>query len=84
MTRNQLVEFQNEEEELSRTFVMQANPEVTTAKFLLFSKTKKLLGWHRAYCQPQVGSTVLLQIKTGSFGEPPAPSALDLTLELDQ
>ena len=34
--------------------------------------------------QPQAGSTVLLQIQTGSFGDPPTPSASDLTLALDQ
>ncbi len=33
---------------------------------------------------PQAGSTVLLQIQTGSFGEPPTPSASDLTVALDQ
>jgi hypothetical protein len=38
-------------------------------------------GVHR---QAQAGSMVSLQIQTGSFGEPPTPSASDLTLELDQ
>jgi hypothetical protein len=37
-----------------------------------------------AHRQPQTGSTVLIQIQTGSFGEPPTPSASDLTLALDQ
>ena len=42
------------------------------------------LGERGAHRQPQAGSTVLLQIQTGSFGEPPTPSASDLTLALDQ
>ena len=42
------------------------------------------LGERGAHRQPQAGSTVLLQIQTGSFGEPPTPSASDLTVALDQ
>ena len=42
------------------------------------------LGERGAHRQPQAGSTVLLQIQTGSFGEPPTPSASDPTLALDQ
>jgi hypothetical protein len=42
------------------------------------------LGERGAHRQPQAGSTVLLQIQTGTFGEPPTPSASDLTLALDQ
>ncbi len=38
-------------------------------------------GVHR---QPQAGSTLLLQIQTGTFGDPPIPSASNLTLALDQ
>jgi hypothetical protein len=38
-------------------------------------------GVHR---QAQAGSMVLLQIQTGSFGDPPTPSASDLSLALDQ
>jgi hypothetical protein len=42
------------------------------------------LGERAAHRQPQAGSTVLLQIQTGSFGDPPTPSASDLTVGLDQ
>ena len=42
------------------------------------------LGERGVHRQPQAGSTVLLQIQTGSFGEPPTPSASDPTLALDQ
>ena len=42
------------------------------------------LGERAAHRQPKAGSTVLLQIQTGSFGDPPTPSASDLTLALDQ
>jgi hypothetical protein len=44
------------------------------------------LGERGAHRQPQAGSTVfkLLQIQTGSFGDPPTPSASDLTVGLDQ
>ncbi len=38
-------------------------------------------GEHR---QQQADSKVLLQIQTGSLGNPPTPSASDLTLELDR
>ena len=41
------------------------------------------LGGRGAHRQPQVSSTVLLQIQTGSFGEPPTPSSSDLTVALD-
>jgi hypothetical protein len=42
------------------------------------------LGTRGVHRQAQAGSMVSLQIQTGSFGEPPTPSASDLTLELDQ
>ena len=49
-----------------------------------FSDRKGGLGGRSALRQPQAGSTVLLQIQRASYGEPPTPSASDLTLELDQ
>ena len=42
------------------------------------------LGERGAHLQPQAGSTVLLQIQTGSFGKPPTPSSSDLTVALDR
>ena len=42
------------------------------------------LGERGAHRQQQAGSTVLLQIQTGSFGDPPTPSASDLTVGIDQ
>jgi hypothetical protein len=50
---------------------------------LLFSGRTCGLGGRSAHRQPQADSTVLLQIQTGSLGNPPTPSASDLTLELD-
>jgi hypothetical protein len=50
----------------------------------LFSGRTFGLGARGAHRQAQAGSTVLLQIQTGSFGDPPTPSALDLSLASDQ
>ncbi len=66
-----------------------AIPEETRAKnsscfIFYFSGRTFGLGARGAHRQAQAGSMVLLQIQTGSFGEPPTPSASDLTLELDQ
>ena len=52
-------------------------------KFLFSGRTSGL-GGRSAHRQPQADSTVLLQIQTGSLGNPPTPSASDLTLELDR
>ena len=52
--------------------------------YFYFSGRTFGLGARGAHRQAQAGSMVLLQIQTGSFGEPPTPSASDLTLELDQ
>ncbi len=52
--------------------------------FYFFSGRTFGLGARGAQREAQAGSMVLLQIRTGSFGEPPTPSASDLTLELDQ
>jgi hypothetical protein len=38
------------------------------------------LGARGVHRQAQAGSMVLLQIQTGSFGDPPTPSASDLSL----
>ena len=66
-----------------------ADPEGTRAKIKIcfcfyFSGRTFGLGERGAHRQPQAGSTVLLQIQTGSFGEPPTPIASDPTLALDQ
>jgi hypothetical protein len=50
----------------------------------IFSVRTFGLGARGVHRQPQAGSTVLLPIQTGSFGDPPTPSASDLTLALDQ
>jgi len=51
---------------------------------VIFSGRTFGLGTRGVHRQAQAGSMVSLQIQTGSFGEPPTPSASDLTLELDQ
>ena len=48
------------------------------------NRTFGLAGERGAHLQPQAGSTVLLQIQTGSFGKPPTPSSSDLTGALDR
>ncbi len=56
----------------------------TASDNYIFSGRTFGLGERGAHRLPQTGSTVLLQIQTGSFGEPPTPSASDLTVALDQ
>ena len=76
-----MIEFQNE---VSCDLAILAIPEVTRANlYFNFSGRTGGLGGRDTH-QPQVCSTVLLQIQTGSFGKPPTPSASDLSWGLDQ
>jgi hypothetical protein len=88
---NPLVEFQNEESR--NPAVMRSSnlaiPEKTPARFWLFSiiifRVEKAgsAGAAHIACRRQIRRW-LLQIQRVSNGEPPTPSASDLTLELDQ
>ena len=91
---NPLVEFEKEEKQLSKSTALLighavAVREETRGKnkncfcFYFLARTFGL-GERGAHRQPQAGSTVLLQIQTGSFGEPPTPSSSDLTVALDR
>jgi hypothetical protein len=88
---NSLVEFQNEESrnpEVMRFTKFSYSRKDSRQSFVVFdynfSGRKDGLGERGAHRQPQAGSTVLLQIQTGSFGDPPTSSASDLTVGLDQ
>ena len=60
--------------------------EIQNAKKIIFKKRNGHadFGERGAHRQPHAGWTVLLLIQTEPFGEPPKPSASDLTLALDQ
>jgi hypothetical protein len=89
MKRNSLVEIQNVVvEKLSRNLLIIQTlfENRLPPNFLFFSIIIFRLNWRarRAQRTPPAagGLTVLLQIQTGSLGNPPTPSASDLTLEL--
>jgi hypothetical protein len=91
MVRNSLVEIQNVVvEQLSRNLLIMQTlfenrlpPNFLFFSIIIFPVRTGGLGWRSEQRQPQADSTVLLQIQTGSLGNPPTPSASDLTLELD-
>jgi hypothetical protein len=84
-----MIEFQNEVSRNPAAVVRLSNPSYSRSNsreiYILFFRVEQAgLGERGAHRQPQVCSTVPLQIQTGSFGEPPSPSSSDLSLELDQ
>jgi hypothetical protein len=68
---------------MSHHDVTRYRPEIEFFLFYFSGRTFGL-GARGAHRQAQAGSTVLLQMQTGSFGDPPTASASDLSLALDQ